>query len=187
MRDWLHRSSGVSDAGGVDACASGFEFDGGRCLAAKATLLPLMTRGRKTHHRHCSPDKAGWWVRLFTALLFAFYVSFIPIHLATETHLDDLLGSVAVAALHHDGHDDCDHDEDSGHHTPHPASDHTLTLTASAKTANAPALAIFCLPVITSILVSEPEPQPPVPVFERVRPPGESPPGPRQPRAPPLA
>ena len=167
-------------------CA-GFEFDGGRSTNRKATVPPLMIRGRKTPRRQCSPDKAGWWGRLFTALLFAFYVSFIPIHLATETHLDDSLGSVGDAALHHDGHDDADHDADADHHTPHRASDHTLTLTASAKAPNVSALAVLFLPAATSILVSQPEPQPPIPVFERIRPPGESPPDPLQPRAPPLA
>ena len=145
-----------------------------------------MTRGSQTHRRHCSPDNAGWWGRLFTALLFAFYVSFIPIHLATETHLDDSLASVAAADLHHDGHDEGDHHHDNDHHAPHSASDHSLTLTASAKAPSVSALADFFLPAIASVLISEPEPQPPVPVFERIRPPGESPPDPLQPRAPPL-
>ena len=139
-----------------------------------------MTRGSRTHCRQRSPKRAGWWGSLFTALLFAFYVSFIPIHLATETHLDDAIASVADEALHHDGHDDSDH------HDPHRASDHTLTLTASAKAPSASVLAIFFLPAI-AVLISEPEAQPPVPVFERIRPPGESPSDPLQPRAPPLA
>ena len=146
-----------------------------------------MTHGSRTQRLHCPPDRAGWWGRLFAALLFAFYVSFIPIHLATETHLDDALASVTDEALHHDGHDDGDHHDDSDHHDPHSASDHTLTLTASAKAPSASVLAVFFLPAITSVLVGEPEPQPPIPVFERIRPPGESPPDPLQPRAPPLA
>ena len=146
-----------------------------------------MTHGSRTHRLHCTPDRAGWWGRLFAALLFAFYVSFIPIHLATKTHLDDSLGSVADADLHHDGHHDGDHDADADHHTPHRASDHTLTLTAAAKAPTATALAVFFLPAITSFLLIEPEPQLPIPVFERIRPPGEPPPDPLQPRAPPLA
>jgi len=145
-----------------------------------------MTHGSRTQRLPCTPDRAGWWGRLFVALLFAFHVSFIPIHLATETHLDDSLGSVA-ADLHHDGHDDSDHDADSDHHTPHRASDHTLTLTVSAKAPSVTALAVFFLPALTSVLIGEPEPQPPVPIFERIRPPGDSPPDPLQPRAPPLA
>ena len=162
------------------------EFDDGRSTNGKATLPPLMTRGSQTQRRHCSPDKVGWWSRLFTALLFAFYVSFIPIHLATETHFDDSLASVA-AALHHDDHDDGDHHHHGDHHTPHPASHHTLNLTASAKAPSASAFTVFFLPAITSVLIHESEPRPPIPVLERVRPPGESPPDPRQPRAPPLA
>ena len=145
-----------------------------------------MTRGSRTH-RLCSPARAGWWGRLLAALVFAFYVNFVPIHLATETHLDDTLASVAGEALHHDGHDDGDHHDDSEHHTPHPASDHTLILAASANAPSASVVAVFFLPAVTSVLHSEPEPQPPIPVYERVRPPGESPPDPLQPRAPPLA
>jgi hypothetical protein len=132
------------------------------------------------------PARAGWWGRLFTALLFAFYVNFIPIHLATETHLDDSLASVADPDHHHDGHDDAGHHHDSEHHTPHRASDHALTFTASAKAPRASVLAVFFLPAVTSVLICEPEPQPPIPIFERVRPPGESSPDPLQPRAPPL-
>lgn len=126
-------------------------------------------------------------MRLFAALLFAFYVNYIPAHLAAETHLADSMASVADADRNLHDHDDGDHHHGNDHHTPHQASDHTLPLTTAAKAPSAPALAVFFLPAITSILVSEPEPQPPVPVFERVRPPGESPPDPLQPRAPPLA
>jgi ABC-type nickel/cobalt efflux system permease component RcnA len=134
-----------------------------------------------------SPDKSEWWWRLFAALLFAFYVNFIPVHLAFETHFDDSVASVADTDLHHDDHDDGDHHHDSDHHTPHRASDHTLTLAAAAKAPSVPALSVFFLPALASVLISEPEPQPPIPIFERIRPPGEPPPDPLQPRAPPLA
>ena len=152
----------------------------------KSYATALMNRGTQTHCRPCSPAKVGWWGRLFAALLFTFYVGFIPVHLATETHLGDLPASVDDADLHHDGHDDGDHDADSGHHTPHRASDHTLILTAPEKSPNVPALAVLFLPALVSVFVNEPEPQPKAPVFERIRLPGESPPGPLQPRAPPL-
>ncbi len=135
----------------------------------------------------CQLTLVGWWGRLFTALLFTFYVCFVPIHLATEGHLDNSSSSFVDAAFHHDGHEDGDHDADTDHHTPHPTSDHTLTLTASAKTPNVSALAVFFPPATDSVLITESEPQLPVPVFERTRPPSESPPGPLQPRAPPLA
>lgn len=150
-------------------------------------LAALIVNARASRHSRYSLDTAGWWSRLFSVLLFAFYVNFIPIHLAAETHLDDSTASVADADLHHDDHDDGDHHHDSGHHTPHRASDHTLTITTAAKAPSAPAFAVFFLPAITLVLVSEPEPQPPIPVFERSRPPGESPPDPLQPRAPPFA
>jgi hypothetical protein len=151
------------------------------------TFAKLIVPARASRHSRCTPDTAGWRGRLFAALLFAFYVNYIPAHLAAETHLDDAMASVADADLHHDDHADGDHHHDSNHHTPHRASDHTLTLTTAAKAPSAPAIALLFLPTIASVLVSEPEPQPPIPVFERIRPPGESPPDPLQPRAPPLS
>jgi hypothetical protein len=120
------------------------------------------------------------------ALLFAFYVNYIPAHLAAETHLDDSAASVADVGQHHDGPDDGAHHQDGDHHTPHRASDHTLTLTTATKAPGASALVTFFLPVVSAVLVPEPESQAPIPVFECSRPPGETPPDPRQPRAPPL-
>jgi len=128
----------------------------------------------------------GWWSRLVVSAVFVFYISYIPIHLATETHQDDALASLAHERVHHDAHDDGDHDHDNGSHTPHPASDHQLSLTASTVSSSA-VLPIFLLPAVTSVLISEPEPQPRIPIYEHSRPPGESPPDPLQPRAPPLA
>jgi hypothetical protein len=153
-----------------------------------SVAIYIVTARDSRHSRH-SLGTAGWWGRVFATLLFAFYINFIPIHLAAETHLNDSVASVADADLHHDEHND-DHDHhhhDSDHHTPHRASDHTLTLTTTAKAPTASALALLFLPAITSVLASEPQPQPPIPVFERIIPPGESPPDPLQPRAPPLA
>lgn len=162
-------------------------FKDGRCANGVDTFPALTVTKRASRHSRCSPTQAGWWGRLLVALLFAFYVNYIPAHLAAETHLDDSVALVADADLHHDDHDDGDHHHDNDHHTPHRASDHTLTLTTAAKAPSAPALDVFFLPALTSVLISEPEPQPPIPVFERVRPPGETPPNPLQPRAPPLA
>jgi hypothetical protein len=164
-----------------------------RCLASRVDInadawlhQPTVVTAPDAFHSRGSLAKAGWWGRLFASLLFAFYVNSIPIHLAAERHLDDGLGSVAASQVHHDDHDDTNHD-DSNHHTPHRASDHTLILTAPAKASGASALAVFLPSAVTSVLLPEPEPQPPLPVFERSRPPGESPPDPLQPRAPPLA
>lgn len=141
---------------------------------------------REQYYRRFSLTKAGWWGRVLIAALFAFYLNYIPLHLATATHLNGLLESVAEAVSHHDGHDDADHHDDNDHHTPHPSSDHTLNLLAQSQTPVS-VLAVVCVLADTSILIELPQPQQPIPVFERIRPPGESPPDPLQPRAPPLA
>lgn len=116
--------------------------------------------------------------------VFAFYLNYVPIHLATAAHLDGVLESLAELVSHHDDHHAEHHDSDE--HGPHPASDHTLTLTAQTQVNGAVALPVFILPdtvVALPRLASSPLPL----VFERLRPPGESPPDPLQPRAPPLA
>lgn len=137
------------------------------------------------HDRRClSPKAAGWWVRLFVAGVFAFYLNYIPIHLATAAHLDSVLESLAELVFHNDDHHAEHHDSDE--HVPHPASDHTLTLTAQTQSPVS-VLAVVCILADTSILLELPQPQRPIPVFERIRPPGEPPPDPLQPRAPPLA
>ena len=141
---------------------------------------------RAQDYRRFSPTKAGWWGRVLIASLFGFYLNYIPLHLATATHLDSFLESVAEVVSHHDGHDDADHHDDNGHHTPHSASDHTLTLTAHTQSPIS-VVAFVCVLADTSILLESPQQQRPIPVFERVRPPGEPPPDPLQPRAPPLA
>lgn len=139
---------------------------------------------RRYDNHSLSPTKAGWWVRLVVAGVFAFYLNYVPIHLATAAHLDGVLDSLAELVFHHDGHPEADHD--GGDHDPHPASDHTLTLTAQTQ-APVSVLAVVCVLADTSILIELPQPQRPIPVCERIRPPGEPPPDPLQPRAPPLA
>jgi hypothetical protein len=119
--------------------------------------------------------------------LFSFYVNYVPIHLATATHLDDLLASVAEVAFHHDGHDEAEHDGHTDHHVPHPGSDHNLNLAAQTQAPNAAALAVLYVLADTSVLIEAPQHQQPIPIFERIKLPGESPPDPLQPRAPPLA
>ncbi|MBL9171338.1 MAG: hypothetical protein JNN07_26635 [Verrucomicrobiales bacterium] len=141
---------------------------------------------RQHNSRSRSLTKAGWWGRVLIAALFAFYLHYIPLHLATAAHLDGFLESVAHAVSHQDGHDDADHHDDNDHHTPHPSSDHTLTLTAQTQSPVS-VLAVVCVLADTSILIELSQPQRPIPVFERIRPPGDSPPDPLHPRAPPLA
>ena len=142
-------------------------------------------RGSSTSRR--SSSRTSLWSRLLVAVSFAFYVNFIPIHLATKTHLDNALASVAHTVCDHDAHDDDNPAHgDTDHHVPHPASDHTLNLTTETPSFSVGCVAFF-LPADTLVLICQPELRPPLPVFERIRPPGESPPDPLQPRAPPLA
>ena len=151
---------------------------------ARFSRLIVIARGQKSSRR--SSNRASLWSRLFVAVTFAFYLNYVPVHLATHTHLDDAMAAVAQDDDHHDAHDDADADRDGGHHTPHPAADHALTLTTQTKSPSA-AFTVFLLPADTAVTLWLPKPQPPLPVFERIRPPGESPPDPLQPRAPPLA
>ena len=132
----------------------------------------------------CSPANAAWWGRLLVASFFAFYLNYVPIHLASVAHLNALFVSVAV--IHDDDHADGGHHDDADH-VPHPASDHTLNVAPQTHAPGAVALAVLCVVADTSILIDAPQPQQRISVFERVRPPGESPPDPLQPRAPPLA
>ena len=123
------------------------------------------------------------WCRLLIAAVVAFQFNYIPLHLATEGHLDEFLDAVAHSWAQPHGHDHADRHD---HHVPHPASDHELNLVT--RTASPPALPVFFDLAEVSVLVlgCDPEPQPVRPIFERVKPPGESPPGPLQPRAPPV-
>jgi hypothetical protein len=131
---------------------------------------------------------AGRWGAL---ALTAFYLNFVSVHLATETHFHQ--GEEHSHSHQDQGHDqdqdqerEHDHEHDDGGHTPHDASEHLLdvALKGAEPVFVGPALAIvseifsFDAPVLFTWTQ---------PVFERERPPGESPPDPQQPRAPPLA
>lgn len=139
----------------------------------------------RQHDKRClSLTKAGWWIRLVVAGVFALYLNYVPIHLASAEHWDGDLESLAELVFHHDDHHAEHHDSDK--HVPHPASDHILTLTAQTQSPVS-VLAVLCVLTDTSILLELPRQQQPIPVFERIWPPGDSPPDPFQPRAPPLA
>jgi hypothetical protein len=53
--------------------------------------------------------------------VFAFYLNYVPIHLATAAHLDGVLESLAELVFHGDDHHAEHHDSDE--HVPHPATD----------------------------------------------------------------
>ena len=120
--------------------------------------------------------------------LAAFYLNFFTVHLATETHFHHEHthhGEEQEHPHHHDHEHGHDHDDDAAGHVPHDASEHLLdvALKGADRVVAGPVLAIvweifvFDRPTLISITQ---------PLFERERPPGESPPDAVQPRAPPL-
>ena len=123
--------------------------------------------------------------RGLVALLFTFYVNYIPFHLLSERHYDDSLPSEASTS-HLDDHDhnDADHDGHDGHHKPHPSSEHSIQILPKSETVS---LWIAFLHAVTVVVLDIPESQVTAPFVERIWPPKESPPEPSQPRAPPLA
>ncbi|HYT61146.1 MAG TPA: hypothetical protein VEL06_13305 [Haliangiales bacterium] len=118
------------------------------------------------------------------ALLFAYYVNYIPFHLLSERHLDDALSSTQWAAAHLDDHDDVGHDGHDGHHKPHPSSEHSIQILPKSESL---ALCLPFLPAVAAIVLDAPDSTVTVRFVRRIWPPGVSPPEPSQPRAPPLA
>ena len=118
------------------------------------------------------------------ALLFTFYVNYIPFHLFAERHLDDALSSDQLVAAQLDDQHDADHDGHDGHHKPHPSSDHSIQILPKSASI---ALLIAFSSAVTTIVFEAPKSHVSVSCVERIWPPGVSPPGPSQPRAPPLA
>ncbi len=129
------------------------------------------------------PASAGCWLRVLTMVLFVFHINYVPYHLLTETHFDDFHVTVAESAVHDDGHDDGDH-HDSDHHKPHSVSDHLIQMVAKHQPSF---LAVAFLPSETLVCLARPDSQVVRLRCERWKLPGESPPDPAQPRAPPLA
>ena len=126
---------------------------------------------------------SGWrWIGLLTAALFAFHVNCVRIHLLTEVHHSGSSFASAHAAHHHDNHQDGD-DHGHGEHTPHSAAEHQLQL--AGKPQSSFALVALLLPE-TSLFLTLPEPLVVYSTCEHGSRPGESPPDPRQPRAPPI-
>jgi hypothetical protein len=118
------------------------------------------------------------------ALLFTFYVNYIPFHLLNERHLDDALSSEQLATAHLDDQDDADHDDHDGHHKPHPSSEHSIQILPKSESI---ALFIAFVPAVTTLILPAPKLLFRAALAERIWPPGESPPEPSQPRAPPIA
>ena len=144
---------------------------------------------RSQHHRRDLPEITGW-TGLLVTLLVAVYFNYLPLHLATEAHgYSPLEANVHADShlQHHHGHEEGEHHHhDDDHDTSHAPADHDHSFGAfepsSPLCLAAPCVMadVFTLPSVTLLL-------PRSPVLQRLKPPGESPPGPRQPRAPPLA
>jgi hypothetical protein len=121
--------------------------------------------------------------RLFVLPIVGAYLVFNPIHLATETHDFGTRASQTSVAAHKHHHDD--HSHDHGDHHPHNASDHELQL--ACKSIFSDFLLVYVSLSETWTIVF-----PEFVSFSDIRsdwlkPPGESPPEPSQPRAPPIA
>jgi hypothetical protein len=142
----------------------------------------MVTFGQR-HALPSSPASGWWWICLLTAVLFAFHVNYVRIHLLTEVHHNDSATASAHAAVHHDDTQDGeDHEHDHGQHQPHSASEHQLQLAGKQQ---CPLVAFAFLLPETSLFLTLPEPLVVCSTFEHGSRPGESPPDPRQPRAPP--
>jgi hypothetical protein len=113
------------------------------------------------------------------ALLFTFYVNYVPFHLLSERHLNHDLSSAQLAAIHFD-----DQDSHDGHHKPHPSSEHCIQILTNSESL---ALCLAFLPAIAAIVLDAPDSAFTVRFVGRIWPPGVSPPHQPQPRAPPIA
>jgi hypothetical protein len=122
----------------------------------------------------------GGWLSLLTAVLFAAHIGCLHHHLFSEAHFHDGMASLEPG-LHAEA-EHGDHHED-GHHNPHAAADHAFQM--AVKKPGSP-LTIFFL--ATDAFLILPPPDAPLTQPRSEAPPGlgESPPGPLQPRAPPL-
>src|SRR5882762_9049005 len=109
------------------------------------------------------------------ALLFTFYVNYIPFHLLTERHFDEAFSSDQLVAADLDDHDDADHDGHDGHHKPHPSSEHSIQILPKSDSL---VLCLAFLPAVTAVVLDAPKSGVTVSFVERIWPPGVSPPGP---------
>lgn len=122
-------------------------------------------------------------MRVLLALLFVFQTGYVRYHFATEAHHDEANAATEGATSLHDADHDGDHD-DSDHHKPHSASDHLVQMVAKHQPS---LLAVHFIASETSFCLTRPETLVFRVIHESREMPGESPPDPLQPRAPPQA
>lgn len=142
-----------------------------------------MVTSRQPRALPASPASGRWWIGLLTAALFAFHVNYVRIHLLTEVHHRDSSIARAHVADHHTGHQDGeDHEHHHDQHKPHAASEHQLQLAGNQQY---PVMAFAFLLPETSRCLEMPESLVVWSIVDHGCRPGESPPDPRRPRAPP--
>jgi hypothetical protein len=140
----------------------------------------MIARGQSRTRRSLRIASGCW--RFFVAGLFAFYINYIPVHLSSKPHAHD--GPAQHLALDADGHHDPEHDGHDAHHVPHPASEHSIQMLLKSGSL---LLCLVVFPPNSGIVVEAPDSFVVLPLLERIALPGESPPEPSQPRAPPTA
>ena len=120
-------------------------------------------------------------------LLVLTQLAFVPLHLATESHLGEFIAHWVDAAWHHHEHHAADTGSGEDHpHPPHPASDHGPAFAGSTGRWTPWLAALPALPPVSGWEVEPVRWVFRVTLVDRVDLPGESPPEPRQPRAPPV-
>jgi hypothetical protein len=130
---------------------------------------------RKKEHRNLTVADSS--LRIFLLLFFTFYIHYIPFHLAAELHCEHDPETAHSGNPEHEEH--CDDEE----HEVHSSTDHEITFVAQKQILlSTPGLflsseKISFLPAVPAIRI---------PVHEEILP-GDSPPDPLQPRAPPGA
>ena len=129
-----------------------------------------------------STEPASAWSSSLVTLLFVFQTGYVRHHLLTEEHGDDVHAAADATAFQQHEHGDGDH-SGTHHHKPHPALDHLVELATKHRTS---LLMTDFIPWETFIDLTRPDVQILRIRHEIRKVSGESPPDPRQPRAPQL-
>jgi hypothetical protein len=148
-------------------------------------LLENMTGARELHPPWSPGFTGSRRLRAWVTLWFAFYVHYVPFHLAIEDHQGGWTEATSKPAVlpYPELVKSCGTESD---HLPHCAADHLFRL--AARSASDMAVAFLAV-VAVETSVPPPRCQTGTAIFliERQHPPAPVPPGPCRPRAPPMA
>jgi hypothetical protein len=134
--------------------------------------------------RRFAASRIPLWIRLGVLAFFGFYLGYVPLHLATEHHVDFHAESHAATVQQGHYHDVDHHHGEDGKHTPHSVLDHQFQFFVK----NSGKLITFdCVPCDLSLSIFKPAFQLAGILSPSEIEPHESPPEPNSPRAPPLA